>query len=73
MSNAYQTSNEQCTKYILELTREEIDTLDQLLLIAGRVDSHIIRSAACAFGDRLTKLVNDRSHKQNHLDNDCEK
>lgn len=52
-------------KYQLELSKEEIDILDQLLLIAGRVDSHQIRMAACKFATKLTDLINQEQAEAN--------
>ena len=43
--------------YRLELTKEEINYLDQLLLIAGRVDSHDIRQVTIAFATKLQLLL----------------
>ena len=47
-------------KYQLELSKEEIDILDQLLLIAGRVDSHEIRMAACKLAAKLNDVINKK-------------
>ena len=45
--------------YTLILTKQEIDTLDQLLLIAGRTDSHEIRAVTCSFAAKLKSLLDD--------------